>query len=140
MTVKVVDIKQKKWVEFLPFATAAYNSTVHSSISFSRNFLLFGRELTAAVDIAFGCPRPPSCSVNEYAYHTRELMAEAYALVRAHTHQCAEVNKRLHDACVKPVMFEVVELVWSAFTYAVRVHNEAQVLSRTDSTMAPIKS
>jgi len=112
MMAKVVDVKQKKWVEFLPFVTAAYNSTAHDSTSFSPNFLLFGRELIAAVDIAFGCPRPPSCSVNEYAYHTRELMAEAYDLVRAHTRQCAEVNKRLYDACVRPVVFEVGELVW----------------------------
>jgi len=95
---KVVDIKQKKWVEFLPFVTAAYNSTAHSSTSFSPNFLLFGRELIAAVDIAFGCPRPTCCSVNEYAYHTRELMAAAYAMVPAHTRQGAELNKRLYDA------------------------------------------
>jgi len=112
MMAKVVGTKQKKWVEFLPFVTAAYNSTAHASTSFSLNFLLFDRELIAAVDIAFGCPRPPSCSANEYVYHTRELMAEAYALVRAHTSHCAEVNKRLYDACVKPVMFEVEEFVW----------------------------
>jgi len=112
MMAKVVDVKQKKWVEFLPFVTAAYNSTVHDSTSFSPNFLLFGRELVAAVDIAFGCPRPTSCSVSEYAYQTRELMAEAYALVRAHTRQCAEVNKRLYDASVKPVEFKAGELVW----------------------------
>jgi len=32
---KVVDSRQKKWVEFLPFVTAAYNSTVHGVTSFS---------------------------------------------------------------------------------------------------------
>ena len=109
---KVVDIKQKKWVEFLPFITAAYNSTAHASISFSPNFLLFGRELIAAVDTAFGCSRPPSCSANEYAYHTRELMAEASSPVRSHTRQCVQVNKRLYYACFEPVVFEVGELVW----------------------------
>ena len=109
---KVLDAKQKKWVEFLPFVTAAYNSTVHGSTSFTPNFLLFGRELVAAVDTVYGCHRPPSCSVNEYAYHTRELMAEAYVLVQAHTRQSAEVNKRLYDAGVKPVEFEVGDLVW----------------------------
>ena len=77
MMAKVVDVKQKKWVEFLPFVTAAYNSTVHGSTSFSPNFLLFGRELISSVDIAFGCPRPPSCSINDYAFHMRERMAEA---------------------------------------------------------------
>jgi len=112
MMAKVLDAKQKNWVEFLPFVTAAYNSTVHGSTSFTPNFLLFGRELVAAVDIVYGCHRPPSCSVNEYAYHTRKLMAEAYALVQAHTRQSAELNKRLYDAGVKPVEFEVGDLVW----------------------------
>ena len=28
MMAKVVDVKQKKWEEFLPFVTAAYNSNV----------------------------------------------------------------------------------------------------------------
>ena len=56
MMAKVVDTKQKRWVEFLPLITAAYNSTVHDSTSFSPNFLLFGRELVSAVDIVLGCP------------------------------------------------------------------------------------
>ena len=74
---KVVDTKQKRWVEFLPFVTAAYNSTAHGTTSFSQYFLLFGRELVLAVDIAPGSPRPPSCSINDNAYHTRERIAEA---------------------------------------------------------------
>lgn len=112
MMAKVVDTKQKKWVDFLPFVTAAYNSTVHSSTSFSPNFLLFGRELVSAVDIAFGCSRPPSCTVNDYAFFTRERMAEAYALVRLHTQQRAEVNKRACDAGAKSVTFQPGDLVW----------------------------
>ena len=112
MMAKVMDSMQKKWVEFLPFVTAAYNSTAHGVTSFSPNFLLFGRELVSAVDIAFGCSRPSSCTVNDYAYHTRESMAEAYALVRAHSQRCAEVNKRAYDVRVKPVSYQPGDLVW----------------------------
>ena len=43
MMAKVVDTKHKRLVEFLPFVTAAYNSTTHDSTTFSRNFLMFGR-------------------------------------------------------------------------------------------------
>ena len=60
MMAKVDDAKQKRWIEFLPHVTAAYNSTVHGSTSFSPNFLLFGRQLVAPVDVAFGCPLQPS--------------------------------------------------------------------------------
>ena len=58
MMAKVVDAKQKKWAwaEFLPYAT------VHGSTSFSLNFLLFGRQLVAPIDVAFGCPLQPSHS------------------------------------------------------------------------------
>ena len=109
---KVVDAKQKRWVEFLPFVTAAYNSTSHCSTTFSPNFLMFGRELTSAVDIAFGCPRPDACSTNDYAFHTRELMAEAYGIVREHLGRYAEVMKSRYDAAVKPAEFQVDDLVW----------------------------
>lgn len=112
MMAKVVDVKQKKWVDFLPFVTAAYNSTVHGSTSFSPNFLLFGRELVSAVDIAFGCSRPPSCTVNDYAFYTRQRMAEAYALVRQHTQRRAEVNKRAYDSDAKLISFRPGDLVW----------------------------
>ena len=60
------------------------------------------------MDIAVGCPRQSACSANEYAYHTRQLMAEAYAIVREHT----EVMKRSYDAGVRPVEFQVDDLVW----------------------------
>ena len=79
MMAKVVDVKEKKWVKFLPFVVAAYNNLPKirgfrpqfmTPPVFFPNFLLFGRELVAAVDIAFGCPRPPSCSASEYAYLT----------------------------------------------------------------------
>jgi len=112
MMAKVVDVKQKRWVEFLPFVTAAYNSTSHESTTFSPNFLMFGRELTSAVDIALGCPRPAACSANDYAFHTRGLMAEAYAIVRNHAGRCAEAMKNNYDAAVKPAEFQADDLVW----------------------------
>ena len=39
-------------------------------------------------------------------------MAEAYAIVREHTGWCAEVMKRSYDAGVRPVEFQVDDLVW----------------------------
>ena len=49
---------------------------------------------------------------NEYAYRTRQLMAEAYAIVREHTGRCAEVMKRSYDAGVRQVEFQVDDLIW----------------------------
>ena len=39
-------------------------------------------------------------------------MAEAYALVRAHSQRCAEVNKWAYDVRVKPVSYQPGDLVW----------------------------
>ena len=105
MMAKVVDFKQKRWVEFLPFITAAYNGTIHDSTSFSPNFLFFGRELTSPLDIVLGLPHEEPSSVNDYALHVRDLLAEANALVRSHTGQKAADMKRAYDRVVKPVMF-----------------------------------
>ena len=68
--------------------------------------------MTSAVDIAFGCPRPDACSTNDYAFHTCELMAEAYGIVREHLGRYAEVMKSCYDAAVKPAEFQVDDLVW----------------------------
>ena len=107
MMAKVVDAKQKKWAwaEFLPYAT------VHGSTSFSLNFLLFGRQLVAPIDVAFGCPLQPSYTPNDYALHTRNTMAAAFDFVRQHGQRHAEVNKRAYDAKVKPVAFCPGDLV-----------------------------
>jgi len=73
---------------------------------------MYGRELTSAVDIAFGCPRPAASSVNDYARYTRECMAEAYAMVRDHWGRCAVVMKDHYDAAVRPAEFQEGDLVW----------------------------
>jgi len=74
--------------------------------------------------------------VNEYAYHTRKLMAVAYALVQAHTRRSAKVNKRLYDAGVKPVEFEVGNFIW----YFCRRSSRGTILNGTVFTLARTKS
>jgi len=106
MMAKVVDTKQRRWVEFLPFITAAYNATIHDSTSFSPNFLFFGRELTAPLDIALGLPSEEPLSTNAYAQHVRDLMAEAYSLVRSNTSKKAADMKCQYDRIVKLVVFK----------------------------------
>ena len=64
------------------------------------------------MDIALGCPCPAACLATDYAFHTRELMAEAYAIVRNHAVRCVEVMKSNYDAAVKPAEFYADDLVW----------------------------
>jgi hypothetical protein len=51
---KVVKEHQEDWCEHLPFLMAAYPATSHDSTQFSPNFLTFGREVRAPIDIVLG--------------------------------------------------------------------------------------
>ena len=111
MMAKVVDHKQKKWVEFLPFITAVYNTTIHHSAGFSPNFLFFGRELSSPLDVALGLPPEESLSVNDYAQYVCHRMAEANALVRMHARKRTAGMKQQYDGVVRPATFEPDDLV-----------------------------
>jgi len=106
MMAKVVDHKQKKWMEFLPFITAAYNATIHDTTGFSPNFLFFGRELPSFLDVALGLPTEDSLSVNDYAQYVRDRMTEANSLVRVHARKRTADMKQQYDRVVRPTTFE----------------------------------
>jgi hypothetical protein len=53
---------QKDWCELLPYVMAAYLTSKHDRMGFSPNFLTFGREVRAPVDLVLG--RPEEQSVN----------------------------------------------------------------------------
>ena len=48
---KVVDESQKDWDRRLPQVMSAYNATVQQSTGFSPNFLVYGRENRALIDL-----------------------------------------------------------------------------------------
>ena len=47
---------QQDWDRYIPFATAAYRSTVHETIQETPNMMMFGREVTHPVDLSFEQP------------------------------------------------------------------------------------
>lgn len=109
---KTVETHQRDWPERLPYVVSAYNGSVHDATGYSPNFLMFGRELSVAVDIALGNPSGPPRSVNDYAAHLTGLMASAYDEVREHLQRSAERNKQHYDFGCKPLEFQPGALVW----------------------------
>jgi len=67
---KTVQTHQRDWPQRLPYVVAAHNATVHESTGFSPNFLTYGRELAAPVDVALGNPSGEQMSVNDYVVTT----------------------------------------------------------------------
>lgn len=51
---KTVGEHQRDWSQHLPYVVGAYNSSVHEITGYLPNFLMYGRELNVAVDIAHG--------------------------------------------------------------------------------------
>ena len=53
---KVVDDNQKNWDEVIPYVMAAYRASVHDSTGYTPNFLTYGREVRAPIDVVLGRP------------------------------------------------------------------------------------
>ena len=112
---KMIDDRQRNWCEKLPYVVAAYRATVHESTLMSPNFLIFGRENRAPVDLILGRPtedgdrRPTYC---EYVEEMADRMERAFALAREHLDKAAQVRKKRYDLRVKKQEFAVGEFVW----------------------------
>ena len=109
---KTVQDHQRDWPQRLSYIVSAYNASVHEATGYSPNFLMFGRELNVAVDIALGNPLGPPKSVNDYAEHLTGMMAEAYEVVRAHLGLAAARNKQYYDFGIKVAKYQPGDQVW----------------------------
>ena len=113
MMAKAVDVKQNRWTEFLPFIVGAYNNSVHSSTTFTPNFLMFGRDFNTPVDVAMGISvTEGALSANDYAQHIRNSLAEAYEIVRQHWRLRSSAIKKHYDLSVNTVQLKEGDEVW----------------------------
>ena len=86
MIAKVVKESQKDWDELLAQLVAAYRSSVHSTTGYSPNFLMFGKENRAPVDLVLQNPETmpnENWSVNDFVARKQEIMLQAYASARS---------------------------------------------------------
>jgi len=111
---KAVDDAHRNWDELLPHLMRAYNTTVHDSTSFTPHFLMFGREMRTPIDIVLASKDDPSQWENyeEFVEHQRQLMRQAFQLVREHTKQCAERRKDRYALNVREMKFHEGDWVW----------------------------
>jgi transposase InsO family protein len=111
---KVVEDHQRDWAERLPEVMVAYNASPQEATQFTPNFLMYGREFRAAVDLLF---EPPDAEVEYRTYPefvTQQLQRQraAYKLVRQHLGVAAERMKDRYDARVRSDSFTVGQWVW----------------------------
>ena len=102
---KVVTESQRDWDTRIPAVMAAYWATVHDATGYFLNFLTFGRELRAAIDLVLaGTDDTWYANPDEFVEALRLNQREAYALARDHLRRRAERNKNSYDMRCVPVL------------------------------------
>ena len=112
---KVVAENQRDWDTEPPYAVAKYRATVHESTGYSPNYLMFGHEVRAPLDIVMGLPphsSEPAGTADEFVDSKLEVMRSAYESVRNRLKRSAERQKRYYDLRVKAASFQKGDLVW----------------------------
>ena len=107
---KIMNEHQDNWDEYVPFAIAAYNNSIHESTGFTPNTLVFGGELNNPIDIVLGqviadaddVARQSFNSPNEYVSTIQDRMKTCHEVVRNQLKQCAQRRKKYYDLKVKP--------------------------------------
>ena len=89
--------KPTEWDEYLPLVMAAYRATEHPATGFTPNYLMYGREVTTPIELAYPLQPREFVSTSGYAQEMEEALLEAYQHVRVSLKQAAERQKKSYD-------------------------------------------
>ena len=118
MLAKVVSENQRDWDKRLPAVMAAYRSYRHESTGFTPNFLVFGRENKAPIDLVLGpvtedsVYQQPAGTYDEFAEQQIAICQEAHQIAHAQLGHAAERRKVDYDQRVKVADFRANTWVW----------------------------
>ena len=110
---KMVDENQKNWCELTPYVTFAYNTSYHSSTTFSTFYLLHLREARIPIDLVMECVGDVvPADWNDYVVEMRNRIKKAFDTVREQLGQAFQRAKQTYDGHVKKLQFKIGDLVW----------------------------
>jgi len=103
---RMISDNQKEWDLLLTHVMAAYRASVHQSTGYTPNYLMFGREVRAPVDLVSDIPpEDPPASYDSFVTDLEDRKRQAYGLVRKNLGVTAERMKRQYDLRVRPLKF-----------------------------------
>jgi len=108
---KCIDDNQKNWTEILPFVMSAYRSAVHESTGYSPNYLFYGRELYAPIDLVTQQP-PEKRNTEDYVDFVERVTKYAHEKARECLKAQAERRKQYYDMKVNRTEFQKHDWVW----------------------------
>lgn len=111
---RVISESQREWDELLPSVMAAYRSSRHEATGLSPNYLTFGREVRAPLDVVLGPPedRDLEASVDDFVNKMHDRLVTAYEIAREQLQVTADRSKHYYDLRVRPVEISVGSWVW----------------------------
>ena len=112
MFAKTVSQNLRDWCELAPFVTFAYNTSRHSSTSFSPFYLLYLREPRVGIDLLLHKKEPAYQNFDQYSDEVRRNMQVAYKIVENQLKVVFDRAKRRYDARVISVKFDVGDLCY----------------------------
>ena len=115
MLAKFVTENQRDWDTKIPLVMAAYGASVHDTTGYTPNFLMFGREVRAPLDVVLGEPKEEQhlwTSHDDYVATRQTDMRLAYKFVRDNLRICALRRKKDYDMRVKMPLLRVGDWVW----------------------------
>lgn len=91
--------KKKRWKDFLPELTMAYNSHVHSSTGYPPFYLLMGRDPRLPMDITLGTHREDDSvgTIDEWVLNHHNKLKTACEIAKQHCAEAGRARKRAYD-------------------------------------------
>ena len=108
MIAKVVKESQRDWDQHIPQIMAAYRSSIHSATGYSPNYLLFGQENRAPIDLVMRNPEiiiNQERTINDFVQEKQMCMMKAYETARNNLKTVAQRRKNTYDCKVKQKEF-----------------------------------
>ena len=109
---KTVDQNLKNWDDIIGYVAWSYNTSRHSSTTFSPYYLMFLREPRIGLDVMLDRSEPAYRNFEEYTDEVRQKMLVAYRIVSSELKASFDRAKRRYDLRVKAVQFKVGELCY----------------------------
>ena len=95
-----------------PYVTFAYNTSYHSSTTFSPFYLLYLREACIPIDLVMeNVGEVVPAAWDDYVTEIRSKMEQAFQTVRDQLGQAFQRAKQAYDSHVKKLQFKVDDVV-----------------------------